>query len=565
VISRTADYTDLPKAKKLQIVSKQNLTFALVSILTIASAGHAEDASEVAAKALDPARLEAEQVVIGEIIIDAEDVFDLSDPKENNFLYRLANRLHIITKDPVVEKQLLFKPGDPYSKRLSDESERILRDNTYFYDVSITPQNRQDGSVDLLVNTRDVWTLKPGFSYSRTGGENKKSVNLEELNIFGRGQQLEFLRSSNIDRETTAFEFRDKHLGRSWTSLKLRLADNSDGHSNLFSAVRPFYALDARWAAGVTVLDDDRSSTLYQLGEKAAEYRHERDFVSAFGGWSDGLQDGWVRRYTLGVVSDENRFSEVIEATLPAAIPADRELVYPFFGVEILEDKFEKLANRDQISKTEDFLTGTRFSASLGWSSDSWGADRDALLYALSANRSFGEMSKTAWLLSANASGRYESGESRNSLVNFEARYYRQQTEKRMFFAAVASTVGSKLDLDNPVELGGDTGLRGYPLRYQSGDSKVLVTLEQRYFWDWYPFRLFRVGGAIFADTGRTWGDNPLGGPSSGWLSDVGFGLRFAPTRTGSRKIVHLDIAFPLDGDESIDSVQILLESKKSF
>lgn len=184
----------------------------------------------MAAKALDPARLEAEQVIIGEIIIDAEDIFDLSEPKENNFLYRLANRLHIITKDPVIEKQLLFKPGDPYSKRLSDESERILRENTYFYDVSITPQNRQDGSVDLLVNTRDVWTLKPGFSFSRTGGENKTSVNLEELNLFGRGQQLEFLRSSNIDRETTAFEFRDKHFGRSWTSLKLRLADNSDGH-----------------------------------------------------------------------------------------------------------------------------------------------------------------------------------------------------------------------------------------------------------------------------------------------------------------------------------------------
>ena len=134
-----------------------------------------------------------------------------------------------------------------------------------------------------------------------------------------------------------------------------------------------------------------------------------------------------------------------------------------------------------------------------------------------------------------------------------------------MFFATVAWTAGNNLDLDNPVELGGDTGLRGYPLRYQSGDSKILVTLEQRFFWDWYPFRLFRVGGAVFADTGRTWGDNPLGGSSRGWLSDVGFGLRFAPTRTGSRKIVHLDIAFPLDGDQSIDSVQILLGSKKRF
>jgi len=368
-----------------------------------------------------------------------------------------------------------------------------------------------------------------------------------------------------VDRDTSSFEFRDKHFGRSWTSVILRVADNSDGHSNLFQAVRPFYALDTRWAGGITAFDDDRSSTLYQLGEKVAEYRHERDYLSAFGGWSDGLQDGWVRRYTAGVVSDDNRFSEVIDATLPAAVPTDRKLVYPFLGVEILEDKFEKSANRDQISKTEDFLTGTSFSASLGWSNESWGAGLDALVYSLSARRSFGDLSDSAWLLSVNASGRYESGESRNSVLGFDARYYRQQTEKRMFFASTSLTIGSKLDLDNPVELGGDSGMRGYPLRYQSGKSKLLVTLEQRYFWDWYPFRLFRVGGAVFVDTGRVWGDDPLDGPSSGWLSDVGFGLRFAPTRSGSGSVVHLDIAFPLGGDDSIDDVQILLESKSSF
>ena len=134
-----------------------------------------------------------------------------------------------------------------------------------------------------------------------------------------------------------------------------------------------------------------------------------------------------------------------------------------------------------------------------------------------------------------------------------------------MFFATLNATAGQNLDLDNPVEVGGDTGLRGYPLRYQSGDSRVLFTVEQRYFTDWYPFRLFRVGGAVFVDVGRTYGDDPLGGPNLGWLKDVGFGFRFAPTRLGTKKVIHLDVAFPLDGDPSIDSVQLLLEAKRSF
>ena len=143
-------------------------------MLALATSANAQEAGEESPSVLDPDRLEAEHVVIGVITYDTENVFDLSDPKENNFLYRLANRLHIVTKQPVIEKQLLFKSGDLYSRRLSDESERILRDNTYFYDVSITPENRRDGTVDLRVNTHDVWTLKPGFSISRSGGDSTR-------------------------------------------------------------------------------------------------------------------------------------------------------------------------------------------------------------------------------------------------------------------------------------------------------------------------------------------------------------------------------------------------------
>ncbi len=525
----------------------------------------ASAADENTPELLDRQRLESDQVVIGDIILVKQDVFDLSNPKENNAFYRIANKLHIITRDSVIEQQLLFASGDEFSKRLIEETERILRRNTFFYDASVIPVNREDGTVDLQVETRDVWTLKPGFSLSRSGGENQTSVKLEELNLFGLGQQVRIARAKDVDREATLFSFRDKHLGRSWAQLKFDYSDNSDGHWNALSVIRPFYALDARWTAGVSGTDFDLERKLYQLGEEAAEFRHERQFASVFGGWSAGLRRGWVRRYTAGVAYDQNLFSVVPDATLPPAVPNDRELVYPFFRLEILEDQFETAKNRDQIKKTEDFLTGARVTATLGWSDEDFGADRDAALYWLSASRSFGDLAKSAVLMQVNASGRVESGDSVNALLSASARFYKQQSDKRTFFTTLSATYGNDLDLDNPVELGGDTGLRGYPLRYQSGDAKILLTVEQRYFWNWYPFRLFRVGGAIFADTGRTWGDNPLGGESLGWLSDVGFGLRLAPTRTGTRSIIHIDLAFPLDGDDSIDSVQFLIESKKSF
>ena len=161
--------------------------------------------------------------------------------------------------------------------------------------------------------------------------------------------------------------------------------------------------------------------------------------------------------------------------------------------------------------------------------------------------------------------GRLVSDGLENTVLSAKARFYSRQSERRTLFAGVAADAGNNLDLDNPLELGGDTGLRGYPLRYQRGEQRLLFTVEQRYYTDIYLFRIFRLGGAVFFDMGRTWGDNPAGEPGQGWLRDVGFGLRFANTRTSIGKVIHVDVAFPLDGDDDIDSVQLLLEGKRSF
>jgi hemolysin activation/secretion protein len=210
-------------------------------------------------------------------------------------------------------------------------------------------------------------------------------------------------------------------------------------------------------------------------------------------------------------------------------------------------------------------MMGMQVTATLGWSDSSLGADRGALIYSAAVNQSFGTVSRNALQLYVSAEGRLESGEAVNSLARLRARYYRNQSDKRLFFASIRATAGHDLDLDNPVRLGGDTGLRGFPLRYQNGESKVVATVEQRYFTDWYPFRLARIGGAVFADVGRVWGESPVGEERLGWLADIGFGLRLALTRSTSGKVVHIDVAFPINGDPSIDNVQLLIESRRSF
>ncbi len=144
-------------------------------------------------------------------------------------------------------------------------------------------------------------------------------------------------------------------------------------------------------------------------------------------------------------------------------------------------------------------------------------------------------------------------------------RYFWRTSEDTLFYAGLLVEAGHALDGDHDLVLGGDSGLRGYPLRYQAGSARAVFTLEERVFTDWYPFNLFHVGGAVFADVGRTWGDSAVNVPNEGLLKDVGLGLRFGNSRSSLGNVIHLDLAFPLDKSASAKSMQILIGTKTSF
>ncbi len=509
--------------------------------------------------------LEAAGAVIGTIHYDIRPIFDNDDEREDGWFYRLINRFHITTRDSVVATQVTFKRGEPFEQRKLAETERLLRQNRYLHDAKVRVTGYQDGKVTVTITTTDIWTLTPGISITRSGGENRTKFELEDLNLLGTGAALTLQRTKNVDRRSSIVRFSDRNLGRTWVRLDFEYADSDDGNTLFTNLARPFYALDSRWSAGIQLFDNESDERLFSLGRETAGFHRQRRFADLFGGWSAGLQGNWVRRYFVGVTLDEAEFSPPVVSTLPALLPADRKLVYPWIGFELLENQFLAAENLDQIGRTEDLYLGTRISARLGWSGESFGADQDGLIYSAVAQTGFGSPERHMLLVNAALSGRRTRIGSNNTLTSFQARYFYRRSEKSLAFASVTASHGNRLDVDNLRILGGDTGLRGYPLRYQTGDSRALVTVEQRYFTDWYPFRLVRVGGAVFFDAGRTWGTNPVGERNFGWLKNVGVGLRLGSTRGLSSKTIHLDLAFPLDGDSSIDDVQILLEAKRTF
>ena len=526
----------------------------------------ANAAGSLNAVILSPSFLETNDAVVGTITIDNGNVFDLENPKEDKWLFRVANTAHATTRPEEIRHQLLFKTGDRFSSQVLEESERILRSNRYLHEATITPVRFEDGVVDINVRTTDTWSFVPKLEFSRKGGENHTAIGLKEINLLGTGMQVELAYESDVDRDSKTLKIIDHHLGQSWYSLDLVYSENSDGHTRILNLGKPFYSLGTTIAGGVSYLDNDQIETLYDRAEIYSEYRHQAKSYEVLGGWSNGLSTGWTRRYTTGLGYDEHEFASVESSIAPASIvPEDRLFVYPFFGIELMQDRYAKGENYDQIARIEDRYLGTRIAARVGYASMSLGSDRNAWLLNVSAQTAFGNPKLSTIFLRASVDSRLENDGFKNLTASAGGTYYKRQSDSRLFYASLYATYGQDLDIDNQLLLGGDNGLRGYPLRYVSGDKSALLTLEQRFFTDWYPFRLFRVGGAVFFDAGRTWGPSLAGSENPGLLKDVGFGLRIGNSRSGQGNIIHIDLAFPLDGDDSIDQMQFVIQTRKSF
>jgi hypothetical protein len=502
---------------------------------------------------------------IGLVNVDTRPIFDPNDADEDRWVYRLANRLHIRTREQTIAEQLLFHSGDLYDGRLLDESARLLRANNYLRDASVRPLAYRDGVVDVEVQTQDVWTFNPGFSFGRRGGRNTFGFELEELNLFGRGAGLGIGFKSGLDRDSKQLFYRDRQLGSSRWQLATAYADNSDGRLAELSLELPFFALDSRRAAGFSASDDNRTDSRYDLGQVIDSYQTHEKHAQVYWGRSRGLVDGWARRLIYGFTYDESRFSPAIGTAATRLLPESRKLAYPWLAAEWVQDRFETDRNLDKIGRTEDHAYGWRARAQAGLASSALGSDRNALLLAAEISDGIVIDARQRLQFSANLQSRVENGAIAGGMLEAEARYHFRQTPKRVLFASLGAAVGSALDADQQILLGGDNGLRGYPLRYQSGAGRWLFTAEQRWFTDWYPWQLFRVGAAAFFDMGGTWGHDRLGTRSQGTLKDVGIGLRLGNDRSARGSVLHLDLAFPLDGDKSIRGLQFVVETKHRF
>ncbi len=460
---------------------------------------------------------------------------------------------------------MLFKSGDPVSVQRIDETLRLLRETSYLYAAEIRPIAYHDGVVDVEVMTRDTWTLDPGLGYSRKGGENQTKYGIKELNLLGTGAGIEWQRTDYEGDTVDDLQFNNNQIfgTRARLNFTYITGDTIDQQSAILE--RPFYSLETRWAAGISGATSDALISTYDSGVLTEQYRRFTDRASIYGGWSKGLVDNWTHRYSVGFDYVKTDYELVPGAPPPTLLPTDETYVSPFFRYQVIENNYVETYNRNQVQRPEYFLLGWSSDIKIGYAATALGSTRPAWSYAASIGNGWDLSRNRILTMALGATGRYVGGDDEGQLLSASAEYFAPQSERSQSFVGLQFAAANDPNTSNQLNLGGDNGLPGYPNDYQTGNRRALVNLEQRFYSNWYPFRLFRIGGGVFLDAGRAWGGETTRDVDQGWLVNIGAGLRIFSVRSAFGNVWRLDVAVPVNAEGDIPSYQVVFFRESRF
>ena len=482
-----------------------------------------------AAVADDPPRISEIELRIG-------DVFTTEEAAAAFFPYRLANLIHIETRQSFIRRYLLFKVGDPVDLELFAQTERNLRATSLFRFVTI----RSEGT-RVIVETGDAWTLLLRGSVSRKAGIVEWQAGVQEYNLLGLGRDVRFLYDSGAERISRSFSFADRDFLVPYGNLRLAYSDLSDGRASELRFHRPFYALEALWQGGVSYRQARFEPTVWAGGVEAATWQEFARYARAEAGKRIRF-DGTSALRALASVD----YSDVILSAgklgppPPDGQPPRRFL---FFSGGLEHDARHWIERRDaeKIGRVEDFNLAPvgRFEVGLSPAvSGGTAAGRLAVRGGMGT-----ELGTGFALASLAGETRYEDGP-RNALVSLDTRAFLQRSRLTLV-GRIGVVAGWRLDPEVQIQLDGENGVRAYQLHAVSGTGRAVANVELRLFFFYDVLKLVSFGAAVFGDAGVSWGD-----PDGWWrLADVGVGLRFGLTRASENALLRLDVARALHPD----------------
>lgn len=518
---------------------------------------------------------------ISRIFVDNHGVFDPSDPELDPrfaWAYRMANRLHFRTREEVIRKEVLFREGDCYAPEALLDSERILRSTDYIADADVYAIPQPDGSVHVIVDTRDEWStrLEPRID-SREGG--LAGFRLREENLLGTGQQLASFYGQRHGETVYGASFSTPQLLGTHLDAEVAASRTASGYAASQAITYPFRGEAGRWAFRqhlehadhyfeyLAEGEEGRLRVLFPEQRRSAELGGvfrlgRRGNLTLFGLALTGERivypDGVRFRDGEEVSEDDRRLLEPVGmafdsvSSVRAVFLAGQRNVY-----------FVRRSALDAVRGTEDVRLGVEAELGIGRSLERVSSDDDLSLdlgLFAAGELPGGVLAGGRALLEARRdyAASPEDSEWSNVFGQLETwAYWRPSpTSRHTLVAEVNAAGGWHVSVPFQTTLGAWSGLRGYRRHAFAGHRRVVASLEDRIYLGW-PFPgLFDLGGVAFVDAGRIWRGDDVYGVDSPLRVSVGAGLR-AAFPPGSRRTYRLDVAVPVAGGVGLRDVVV--------
>jgi hypothetical protein len=471
-------------------------------------------------------------LVIRRIQILRRDIFD---PHERSWFARLANKLHFQTRAPIIRRELLLEPGQPYDSARVAESERNLRALGIFRRVQIDSV-RTDSGLVLQVVTKDGWSTQLDWRFRSTGGEVALSIGMIENNLLGTASTAAFRYRKDPDRTSGSITFRRRRLFAGAVGLGVHYENRSDGRLGAISLEQPFFALTSPRAFRLDAEDREERVLRFREGlDQATDTLTRRySLVRGSAAWAlRAASSGFLR---AGVAAQVRR-DDTLRVGSTAAFP---EQVTGSVGPYLVWNRARFLVARGYagFAREEDVDLGTTLRVGLQLAPKVFGYERNGVGPEIGGRVGASLPAGFAYI-DAVANGLFTGAGLDSGSVQLAGTAVLQPGPRHV---AVLHLEGGWLEDPVPGEefdLGLGSGPRAFGSHAFTGDRSIFATAEYRYTISDDIAGLMGLGVAGFVDYGGAWYS---GSPRrTGW--DAGIGLRIGASRSTDTPALRFDLA----------------------
>lgn len=495
---------------------------------------------------------------VGRIHVYNLDVFGAQDG-----WLRVFNHLHVTTREGIIRREILPRSGEPWDEDLAQQTRRRLNASAMTTLSLVVPvRSGQPGVVDILAVTRDLWSLRLNSNFEYQAGVlSLLHFELAENNLLGLRKQLSVAYDLDLGRYAVGPSYFDTNLrGTRWQLdadarvLFGRASDRAEGSTSNLTLRYPFWSFAQPWSfvasaghalatvrrfAGVMAADvtpalcvfagdpnrcDPDPSAGVPVHYRLRSQRASAQLIRQFGA-------RLVHRVRAGhtfFVTRRDLFEEDFAARpdlrqpfIERVLPRSERVSAPFLGYSLQSPVFVTFRDLASFDFPEDLAMGPRLDLSVLWALPELGSERRFwnLAAGVGWRAEVGERGLVD--LGVGASTRVQDGEA----IDRSASASLYAATPRLFRALrlVGRVAAQGLDrnrVNTRLALGGDSGLRGYPIGVFQGEALVIGNLEARS----RPLAVgfARLGLVLFWDAGHVAAELA----SLSLHHDLGVGLR---------------------------------------